>query len=209
MCARSYLPAHFLQPRELSSLHHPRTQVGQHTSPGTLASQLAILCLGRSYFHFSVPDFNILSESFLRHFGFLWKASSKLLFSPRKLHFPRCKFQSKTLVHQELLSALFLGSKHQILPCISPLQEPGLHPLSSTLHTFPSCLAASLPRCFARPNQSFGPSRSGWKWEEAGSSRPAPSLYSPCCNLILLLTFPAFPREVLETVACVNNTPSL
>lgn len=145
MCARSYLPAHFLQPRELPSLHHPRTQVGQHTSPGILTSQLAILCLGRSYFHFSVPDFNILSENFLRHFGFLWKASSKLLFSPRKLHFPRCKFQSETLVHEELLPAIFLGSKHQILPCISPLQEPGLYPLSSTLHTFPSCLAASLP----------------------------------------------------------------
>lgn len=150
MCSKSYLPAHFLQPGETPGLHHLRTQVGQHTSPGTPTSRLAILYLRRSYFRFSVPDFNVLSESFLKYFCFLWKASSKLLFSPRKLHFPCYKFQSKTLIHQELLSALFPGSRHQILPCISSLQEPGLHPLSSTLHTFPSCLPASLPCCFAR-----------------------------------------------------------
>lgn len=190
------------------SLCHQRTQVGRLTSPGTPTSHPASLYLGRSYFHISVPDFNVVSKSFLKYFCFLWKVSSKL-FPHRNLDFPLCEFLSKAFIYRELLSALFPGCKHQIPPRILPLQEPGAHPLSLALHTFPSCLAAHLPCCLAHPTKCFGLSRSGRKRGKAGSSGSASSRCSLSCALIPLLTFIAFPREVLEPLACFNNTLGL
>lgn len=92
-----YLPAHFKQRWELPSLCHQRTQVGQPTSPGTPTNHPASLYLRRSSFHFSVPDFNVMSKSFLKYFCFLWKVSSKL-FPHRNLDFPLRNFHSKAFI---------------------------------------------------------------------------------------------------------------
>lgn len=174
-------------------------------SPGTHTNQPAIIYLGISCF--SVPDFDVLSKSCLRHLYFLWKVSPKPIIS-----FPR---QDIFTIYSGCFTIKPLLTKNFGLPsfqtprclasCLYKQQDSTPYLLPSTY-----CPAAWLPLSLTAsrilPNHSFPVTSAETKEKPAAVDLPP---LGSTCALILLLAFAAFPVEVYGPLACSNNTPVL